>query len=351
MPKGLTLSQFVFKCGFVVGALRPSSSSSSSSSPSHHFNMSSPNIIHSVSFYAGKKASAKPLGLSKRKRTVKRFPSASKKVIKMKLPASRAQVQQQAVAPSSPAGSLPPPPEADEQQGSDAVADLKAADVDLCVPATDGGDDPATGTSNCPPLESDANSPAADTPVNVEKQQLISMDLDENARVSPRVEDFADEAEVELEEEVPVNSGHMGMISSDEDVLGGPKKRRKSAMVVLTEEDERWISQWLEVEGEFIYNKGLNSYKDKAKVAKAFARLGSRCNPPITGDQMRTWFYSLRTRFGRLTTGKSGQGAMKRMTAREKWILDLFHFLKPHIVRQRRTAQIGLNEVSIFYLL
>ena len=303
--------------------------------------MSSP--IQSTSFYYGKKAKANPSGLSKRKRVVRRL--SSKKIV----PAPPAAEQE--VAPSSPAGSLPPAPGSDDHQDDGAVADqARSNSVDPTVAASVPATDPATATATnpvpTPSSESAANSPAAaatpppDDDHHDDESPLV-MDLDDRAEVSSRAGDFLDEGDDDV------------LIISSEEDDGGPasKKRRKSAMVILSDKDERRISQWLEFEGEFIYNKGLSSYKDKAKVAKAFARLGSRCRPPVSGDAMRTWFYSLRTRFGRLTTGKSGQGAMKRLTAREKWILDLFHFLKPHIVRQRRTAQIGLNEVSIFYLL
>lgn len=129
--------------------------------------------------------------------------------------------------------------------------------------------------------------------------------------------------------------------------LWARKRRKKNPSVLLSDESERFVAQWLETEGEFIYNKGLSAYKDKQKVAQAFQELGAKLSPPISGPDLKTWFTSLRSRYGRLTHTKSGQGTGRRLTEREQWILSLFRFLKPHIVRQHRTAHLGLPQVSV----
>ncbi|KAG0722848.1 hypothetical protein GWK47_043779 [Chionoecetes opilio] len=63
--------------------------------------------------------------------------------------------------------------------------------------------------------------------------------------------------------------------------------------------------------------------------------------PPITTLDLMTWFTSFRSRFGRLTNLKSGDGA-KRLTERENWIMNMFQFLKPHIVRQKKPRTLGM---------
>ncbi|XP_066940454.1 uncharacterized protein [Macrobrachium rosenbergii] len=118
--------------------------------------------------------------------------------------------------------------------------------------------------------------------------------------------------------------------------------RKKNPSVILSDENERLVGEWLEQEAEFIYNKGMTAYKDKARVCRAFEEKGRSLAPPVSGPELRTWFTSLRTRFGRLTAEKSGQGASRRLTDREKWILNIFHFLKPHIVRQKKPKVLGL---------
>ena len=57
-----------------------------------------------------------------------------------------------------------------------------------------------------------------------------------------------------------------------------PKRRRKkNPSVLLDEETARMLGEWLEEEAQFIYNKGMTEYKDKAKV---FDEKAKTLNPP-----------------------------------------------------------------------
>ncbi|XP_064098007.1 uncharacterized protein LOC135209241 [Macrobrachium nipponense] len=118
--------------------------------------------------------------------------------------------------------------------------------------------------------------------------------------------------------------------------------------VILSDENERLEGEWLEHETQFIYNTGMAAYKDKAKVWKAFDDKGKSLRPPVTGNELRTWFMSLRIRFGCLTAEKSGQGASRQLTDREKWILNIFHFLNPHIVYRKTPKMFGLPMAGPF---
>ena len=69
------------------------------------------------------------------------------------------------------------------------------------------------------------------------------------------------------------------------------------------------LAQWLETEGEFIYNRGRTAYKDKAKIARAFVEQGAKLGLLVWGVELRTWFSSLRSRYGRLTNTVSGQAS------------------------------------------
>ncbi|XP_064114875.1 uncharacterized protein LOC135221057 [Macrobrachium nipponense] len=83
--------------------------------------------------------------------------------------------------------------------------------------------------------------------------------------------------------------------------------RKKNLCVILSDENERLVGEWLEHEAQFIYSKGMAVYKDKAKVCNAFDDKDKSLRPPVTGNELRTWFTSLRSRFGCLTAEKSGQ--------------------------------------------
>lgn len=128
------------------------------------------------------------------------------------------------------------------------------------------------------------------------------------------------------------------------------QKRRKSAAVLLTNEQERDLAEWLELEVPFIYNKAHKDHVDKIKVNRAWEEKAASLDPPITGNQLSTWYDSVRTRFTKITkpTDKSGQGAQKLLTMREQWITQVFSFLKPHIIRQRRTNTLGLQVCTMF---
>lgn len=125
------------------------------------------------------------------------------------------------------------------------------------------------------------------------------------------------------------------------------KKKRKGPCVLLTDDQEQDLADWLEFEAPFIYNKSLKEHADRNKVNKAFEEKAASLDPPITGTQLATWFDSVRTRFGKISNPpeNSGQGASKRLTVREEWIRAIFSFLRPHIIRQRRTKTFDLEPV------
>ena len=184
------------------------------------------------------------------------------------------------------------------------------------------------------------------------------LELQDDAAVVVQAEDeSSDTPTLKFDEEEGSDDGDddddpppAGDVGDKEVTITKTVRRKKSPSVLLSEADERLVATWLETDGHFIYDKGNRSYKDRAKCHKAFQDLGKKMDPPKTAEELRTWWYSVRSRFGRLTTSKSGQGASqssKRLTDRERWILDVFHFLKPHIVRQRKPSMLGLKQVRI----
>jgi hypothetical protein len=106
---------------------------------------------------------------------------------------------------------------------------------------------------------------------------------------------------------------------------------------------EEGILDWIK-ENEVLYNKGNEGWKDTGKRKALWATKAEQIG--ITATELSTWFLSLRTKFGKLTKDKSGDGA-KRFTDRDKWILTNLAFLKVHIFRV--PSRVGVS-VSCFKL-
>ncbi|XP_066970885.1 uncharacterized protein [Macrobrachium rosenbergii] len=102
------------------------------------------------------------------------------------------------------------------------------------------------------------------------------------------------------------------------------------------------LGKWLQ-EHPFLYDRGLTDFKEVAKKSRLLAEKAKSLDPPLTGPQLSTWLKSIRTRYGRLTKGKS-RAAERGMTEREKWILSEFKFFGKHIFRQKKPKTLGLEE-------
>ena len=125
---------------------------------------------------------------------------------------------------------------------------------------------------------------------------------------------------------------------------GLQKRRKKSPSVLLTDEQERMLGQWLQ-EHPFLYDRGLTCFREVAKKTRLLAEKAKSLDPPLTGPQLSTWLRSIRTRYARLTKGKSSRAAERDLTEREKWILSEFKFFRKHIFRHRKPKTRGLKEV------
>ena len=70
----------------------------------------------------------------------------------------------------------------------------------------------------------------------------------------------------------------------------------------------------------------------------------------ISVTQLKCFFETMRTRFGKIATKKSGQG-LQHLSHREKFIFNNFRFLKGHIRRSasRQSDTVGLYISLIHY--
>ena len=90
---------------------------------------------------------------------------------------------------------------------------------------------------------------------------------------------------------------------SSESTTQKQTKRQRTATLLLTGEQEEDLADWLK-SNDFLYMKGRQEYKDvalkKSLLEKKAADLGNDVK------SLNTWYASLRTRVGKLTSQPSG---------------------------------------------
>ena len=117
-----------------------------------------------------------------------------------------------------------------------------------------------------------------------------------------------------------------------------PSKKAKT-FTDLTTNQEDDMASWLEV-NELIYNKKLNAYKDFRKKDILWELKAAELDKDTA--VLKTWYRSIRTRYTRLEHTKSGDGASE-LTERDRWILQNFAWLKPHMVEVKRKTTVSVS--------
>ncbi len=112
-------------------------------------------------------------------------------------------------------------------------------------------------------------------------------------------------------------------------ISAGLKRKKRVQAVVLTEEQEEGLSEWLKV-NTFIYNKRLKQFRDSKRKQRFWDEKASELAVDVAG--LKTWYDSIRTKVGKITGVKSGSAA-KEYTDRDNFLMENFSFLKDHISR------------------
>lgn len=136
------------------------------------------------------------------------------------------------------------------------------------------------------------------------------------------------------------NQGH-GL--DDEEVLGdmpqspgkrtetdtfAMRKKRKTARLVLTDEQEEGLVEWLQSSPE-LFDKSHRRYKDIDLKSNLWEQKADMLGVE-SGEVLQVWYKSMRTRFGKLRRITS-VGRKREFTWRDQWILKKFAFISPHI--------------------
>lgn len=127
-----------------------------------------------------------------------------------------------------------------------------------------------------------------------------------------------------------------------------PRQRRK--VVTFTTEQEADLAEWLQ-QHPYLFDKGHPEYRNKPLRDRVKAEKAAMLEPPSTGKDIENWLRGMRTRFGKLSKAKSGDGATKKTPSdRDRWILQLFQFMGQHIQRCTQPKTLGPKQVCKVFL-
>lgn len=129
----------------------------------------------------------------------------------------------------------------------------------------------------------------------------------------------------------------------DEDGDQKSKKKRKitGPPVMLTTEQEMEMVMWIQA-NPMLYDKSKTEYRYTQKKNEMWQEQAARLD--LTVQQIKKWYSTQRTRYGRLGNTKSGQ-ATPKFTDREKWLQESFGFLGTHIYRQPTRQACSVSEI------
>ncbi|XP_041354914.1 uncharacterized protein LOC121372581 [Gigantopelta aegis] len=131
--------------------------------------------------------------------------------------------------------------------------------------------------------------------------------------------------------------------SDDTDRSSVASQKTKKAKVVtdLTTEEEESMVEWLEAYP-ILYNKKLQAYKDTAKKERLWMEKATEMGKSVL--VLKTWYTSLRSRFGRLKKKSGDEATEAEMTERDLWIVRRFEFLCPHIHEVQRKTTVSMKQ-------
>lgn len=132
------------------------------------------------------------------------------------------------------------------------------------------------------------------------------------------------------------------------------KKRSRKAPIELTEKQKDDLVDWIQAHPE-VWNQASEKWQKppirerlwQERADEMSAEEG--CPHTYQGPQLKTWYLSMRTKFGKLSRElKSGAGA-RDLQGRSKWIYERFQFIAGTIIRQPRRQATSLVS-SHFYM-
>ena len=106
--------------------------------------------------------------------------------------------------------------------------------------------------------------------------------------------------------------------------------KTQKAKFVVTLDEEQTLAYWYR-DHPLFYDRGHPHFRDRDMKQRLLEEMVATLQSPQTAVQLKTWMDSMRTAYGKLRKGPQPGSAKRALTYKDKWILDNFNFLAPHI--------------------
>ena len=125
----------------------------------------------------------------------------------------------------------------------------------------------------------------------------------------------------------------------EEDPEGHSSAKRARVCATFTDSQEVSIVEFVKLHPE-LYDKEHSRFHNRTRREALWAEISAELN--LQPFDVRRWFESQRTRYGKLSKLQSGQ-APREMTKRQSWVYQQMGFLKTHIRRKGANRSSGFE--------
>ena len=175
-----------------------------------------------------------------------------------------------------------------------------------------------------------------------EEREKQSRELDE--RIEERTEEGTEEGTQETEERLELTEEACEEEERcEEDLESHSAAKRARVCSTFTDSQETAIVEFVKEHPE-LYDKEHARFHDRQKKEALWAEISAELK--LQPFDVRRWFESQRTRYGKLSKLQSGQ-APREMTKRQSWVYQQMGFLKTHIRRKGASRSSGFEASPI----
>ena len=170
-----------------------------------------------------------------------------------------------------------------------------------------------------------------------EEREKESGEVEE--RMEERTEEGTEEGTQETEERLELTEEACEEERCEEDSESHLAAKRARVCATFTDSQETAIVEFVKEHPEF-YNKEHAHFHDRQKKEALWAEISAELK--LQPFDVRRWFESQQTRYGKLSKLQSGQ-APREMTKRQSWVYQQIGFLKTHIRRKGASRSSGFE--------